>query len=645
MRRSAPIEAVALLSALILAILAWAIAGGADSASAQALSPWFHLTSVARPGILQTGASKGKVQDVTVTGSPGEAFVLADLTPEEVKEIKEETRPFEKLAIFEVGDEPHAIQEGLEGIYGAGNVEVTGAPGAKLGLAPYEVSFKGALSEASVGLINSELSALLEFAGGVTAKWSVADELAVILANVGDATADATKTPVGLVDKLPAGLSIVFAEGNSLNKGTETRGPVSCVTKSSSEVECAFAGTLPPYDQLEVVIGVAVEPGTTSGERNDAQAFGAGAPPVEVKHPISIAKTPGEATPFGIEGYEQVFEEVGGSPDFQAGSHPFQLTTTLELNQTATAQPAALAKDLSFKLPAGLIGNPTAYPRCTLAQFSTIVNSTTNECPADSVLGVAVADYSEDEKLQSATSPIFNLEPSNGEPARFGFEPAGVPVFLDTSVRTGEDYGVTAQIENIPQLIGFLTDTATFWGVPGDPRHDNVRGYGCLAEIDGVTEEERRLKGFPPCSHLEESNPPPFLALPTSCTAPLQDSVEVDSWEDPHTKLSFPSEPTQVPLEGTMQAMEGCASLAFDAEVKVSPEVKDASSPTGLSVEVHVPQQEALNAKGLAPADVESIEATPEGLALNPAAAGGLQACSEKQVALSSAAEASCPDA
>ena len=130
------------------------------------------------------------------------------------------------------------------------------------------------------------------------------------------------------------------------------------------------------------------------------------------RHPIVIAKAPGEATPFGVESYEQVFEEVGGAPDAQAGSHPFQFTTTLDLNQTSEGEPAGGAREgLSFRLPAGLVGNPTAYPRCTLAQFSTIINSQANECPADTVLGVAVVSYENQrtspKREETATSPMF----------------------------------------------------------------------------------------------------------------------------------------------------------------------------------------------------------------------------------------------
>ncbi len=628
---------------LTLGALLASFAFSGSSVSAEVLSPWFHLASVSRPGKLQSGVATSSVQDVMVTGSPGEFFVLANLTVEEVSELKDGKKEFEqvagKLAIFEVGEEPSAIQTSLEGIYGAGNVEVTGGVGAQLGLEPYVVTFKEAFADRPVAAINSELSALEEFKGEVSIRQVQAGQadgvIAVTAINLGDAVADAKAAPVTVTDTLPAGLSARFVEGNTLNNGGEN-GPVDCALVPPHEVQCTFAGSLPPYEQIEVLMGVAVEAGAVTGEQNEVSLSGGGAPGAVLERPITVAKGPGEGTPFGIESYEQVFEEVGGAPDAQAGSHPFQFTTTLDLNQTSEGEPAgALAKDLSFRLPAGLVGNPTAYPRCTLAQFGTIVNSQANECPADTVLGVAVVSYENKEvpREETATSPIFNLEPSVGEPARFGFQPAGIPVFLDTSVRTGEDYGVTARVENIPQLVGFLANTVTFWGVPGDSRHDNVRGSGCLAEVDGESEEERRLHGVPPCTRTEASEPPPFLALPTSCTGALQDSVQADSWVEPHTEVSLPSEPRQLPLEGSMQALDGCGSLAFGSEIKVSTDVEAASTPSGLKVDVHVPQEESLDPKGLAPSDVRNITvALAEGVALNPAAADGLQACSLAQI-------------
>ncbi len=651
---------------LIFGALLGVLACSASPAFAEAPSPWFHLASVARPGHLQPEGSENEVQRLTVSATKGDVFV-ADLPRVEASEGTE------GFAVFPYNAPASVVQKELEtkvytsqllvaeiglNVYPSRKVLVTGGPGDGEGTKPYEITFPGqpvepifASGELAPGFGPPGTEALScegcvhEATATVTevAKGRLDGEIAVTAINVGDATADAEAAPVKILDRLPAGLSAVFAQGNTADNVSRERGPVECALKTSHEVECTFGGTferendskerevlpkvLPPYEQIEVVIGVTVEPAATSGGLNETSVSGGGAPAALLKHPITVSKAPAEPTPFGVEAYEQTFEEVGGAPDAQAGSHPFQFTTTLDLNQTSDAGPAALAKDLSFDMPPGFIGNPTAYPRCTLAQFSG------EGCPDDTVLGIADVTAVLNRKLEAFTALIFNLEPAVGEPARFAFD-APVPVFIDTSVRTGQDYGVTAHVDNILQDVGFTSTTVTLWGVPGDPRHDNVRGDACLAETDGEeSAEERRLEDRPPCHHLEESHPPPFLALPTSCTGPLQDSVDARSWAEPSHVLSFQSEPRQAPLEGSMPALDGCGSLPFSSEIAVSPDVDAASTPSGLKVDVHVPQEEALNASGLAPSDVRNITvALPAGVAVNPGSADGLEVCSQAQI-------------
>jgi hypothetical protein len=106
-----------------------------------------------------------------------------------------------------------------------------------------------------------------------------------------------------------------------------------------------------------------------------------------------------------------------------------------------------------------------------------------------------------------------------------------------------------------------------------------------------------------------------------------------------------------------MPALDGCGLLAFNGTIETKADVTAGSTPSGLDVDVHVPQEEALNATGLAPSDVKNITvALPEGLALNPAAADGLDTCSNAQIGLLpgtgahgepqfSDQEQSCPDA
>ncbi len=74
--------------------------------------------------------------------------------------------------------------------------------------------------------------------------------------------------------------------------------------------------------------------------------------------------------------------------------------------------------------------------------------------------------------------------------------------------------------------------------------------------------------------------------------------------------------------------MEGCNHLQFGPQIKVTPDGTRASTPTGLDVDVHVPQEGQLNAEGLAQSNIRGIQVTlPAGVTLNPSAADGLAAC------------------
>ena len=100
----------------------------------------------------------------------------------------------------------------------------------------------------------------------------------------------------------------------------------------------------------------------------------------------------------------------------------------------------------------------------------------------------------------------------------------------------------------------------------------------------------------------------------------------------------------------------GCSGLPFAPSLWVAPEEHSASTPSGISVDVHVPQNGLLDAGGVATADVRDTSLTlPAGVELSPSAANGLVGCSEGQVGfegfdpsgmqLFSAGEAACPDA
>jgi hypothetical protein len=446
--------------------------------------------------------------------------------------------------------------------------------------------------------------------------------------NVGDA---ATAGPVMLSETMPAGVTIenVSLFMFSVARGSVDLGGAFCETEPT-EFKCKVAKAQEPYEDIEVRVAVKLDGSAISGSQAKFNVSGGDAPPASANTTFTLSGVP---TPFGIEGFSFVPEEAGGLVDGHAGSHPFQLTATLSLNQTADpAKPPALARNFQFALPPGLLGNATALAQCSDLDFRHVLNGgSVNLCPSNTAIGVAAITIDEPHiGLRTYPVPLFNLTPAFGEPARFGFELIGVPVTLDTSVRAGRDYGVDVHVNNISELANFLSSTVTIWGVPGDPAHDPSRGWGCL--VDGRWNEVSEV----PCTPSGESQPPPFLTMPTSCASSLGVDVEGASWPtkaDPEgAQLPSTNYPLRTDLGGPL-TLTGCNQLAFAPTLEVTPEVQSGSSPSGLTTHVRVPQEVNENFSGSASSSVKEIDVSlPDGLTVNPAAAGGLEACSEGQI-------------
>ncbi len=467
--------------------------------------------------------------------------------------------------------------------------------------------------------------------------------------DLGDAMVNSIEYPVTIVDTLPAGVTptAVYGRGTTF---TEIGKAVESVIKCSfagQVVTCMYAG-LPLLAYESLIIGISAKVASGAGHGvNDVSVSGGGAATMQSRRPLALDDS---APSYGAENYEMTPEEEGGRLDTQAGSHPFQLTTTLALNtemlpvrsnlteeSILEAQPLTFTKDLRFNLPAGLVGNPTPLPKCPMNVFLQ------DECPNDTVVGVATPIVASPEVGRLVpfvqTSSLYSLVPSVGEPARFGFEVVGGIVILDTSVRTGGDYGVVVTVPNITQLAEFIGNQVTFWGVPSDPRHDTTRGsakgQGCL---DRFHYPEWELR----CSEQEKSQP--LLDLPTSCTGPLRTSVEADTWAQPG-QFTAPKEYEFANSAGELYGLDGCNRLDFEPSIVAAPDGGQASTPTGLTVGVHVPQDASLNPTGLAESTVKDTTVTlPAGVGLNPAGADGLSSCSLGEVGLESAAEQECPE-
>jgi hypothetical protein len=355
---------------------------------------------------------------------------------------------------------------------------------------------------------------------------------------------------------------------------------------------------------------------------------------------------------FGLKEADVTFTDEGGQAALVAGSHPFAMTTTTAFNTVADEEgrelPDGQAKDLSVELPPGMIGNPLAAPRCSGADFSEISNATLlPDCSNDSVVGlVGFSGLFTKPNLGEGIPdqlhlPLYNLEPGPGEVAKLGFAFAKVPVTFDVrlqehSPQEAKPYRVVASVRNISQVIQLYSAQVTIWGVPADHAHDPYRG-SCL---DLNFRGEPASQGNCPVSAEQEDLA--FLTMPRACGGPLATDFLTDSWADPGTFVGTESLTHDAGSPPNPAGIGGCSELEpFDPQVSLVPGGGQADSPSGADFDLRVEDEGLLSgAPGArSRSDIEKTVVTfPEGVTVNPALAGGLEACSLAQVAQETAA-------
>ncbi len=376
---------------------------------------------------------------------------------------------------------------------------------------------------------------------------------------------------------------------------------------------------------------------------------------------------------FGIKTFDQeITADPAGSPYTQAGGHPYAITTHVALNTRIDLPlteyfgfpvdaPDGDVKDINVALPPGLLGNPNALGACTEDQLTGAKESvagTVAECPLSSVVGTIHLESPLKYFLfrPSGVTPLFNMVPSTGEPAKFGFNIFGVPITLTGNVRNGRDFGVTVASSNIPVAIPLNGIDVTFWGVPADSSHDAqrcdtwqyVHGEGPLPVCSGEPGTTEGPNGSP-------ATPQAFLTMPVSCTPAgvgMFSELQTDSWQQPGTFLTrglfshlAPGFPATENEWGAQQGTSGCGVVPFKPSVAVQPTNHQADTPSGLSMDISLPQEGLTNPSGITTADVKRTVVTlPAGVSVSPSAAEGLGACSLEQIDLAHGTPAKCPD-
>jgi hypothetical protein len=345
---------------------------------------------------------------------------------------------------------------------------------------------------------------------------------------------------------------------------------------------------------------------------------------------------------FGVESFDTaVVSNAEGAPATQAGSHPFALTTAIVFNHVVTGEVEGHVrvrtygdpKDIAVNLEAGMIVDPRATEtRCTEAELES------GEGPAGCPNGAAVGVFSiYFDGIEVTGEPVYNMAPPVGVPVELGFDAAGIGVIMHVGgrVRTGGDYGLSADISGIPDEHPIYGIKLTLWGDPSASSHDTERGL-CAGEEAKQKFKETGMHSSCPVERVAGS----FLTLPSSCTSePMTTSMSVDSWQEPGKPVT--------PTPAMSPALTGCEKLDFSPRLTVGliePEAASAESPTGLSVDLKLPEEESVG--GLAEADLKDAVVTlPAGIAVSPSAAGSREACTPAEIALQSADAPSCPDA
>ena len=319
-----------------------------------------------------------------------------------------------------------------------------------------------------------------------------------------------------------------------------------------------------------------------------------------------VIATPSSAqADFGIQSFSATTLQSDGTTLFtQAAGHPPLGITSFTTKSTFGGIPdggipGGVLKNIHVDIPPGVLANPESLPKCT---SPTPILAT---CGAGTQIGITtILAFTGVGSTVPITVPVFNMEPTPGQVSTFAFS-LGAPaprVNIEGGIRDTTDYGATYDIRNLSGTPPVMGSSLTFWGVPAD--------------------------------HTAGGSPNPFVTTPTFCGPPYT------------TKLTLESQTGAIATatDTTPTGATGCDQVPFNPTISLTPGTTKRDSPTGGSVNLHVPSLQ--NRTGLESSHVKTTSLTlPEGVSLNPSAANGLQACTDAQFAKGTHDPITCPDA
>jgi hypothetical protein len=398
----------------------------------------------------------------------------------------------------------------------------------------------------------------------------------------------------------------------------------------SQTVTCEVPFSLPPNTPAVLFVPLKIGPGDVE-LTNIAEVSSPGTSTVTSSFTSQTTSNLPSFEFLDSEGLTGSAFESDGEPAV-SGSHPWSVQLRAELPSVGGGVTEGIRaleplRSLSFTLPAGLVVNPEATPvRCTRAQFESEsrVPEDPRErehgaglCPAESQVGSVTFDIPGLEN----TAGLWNLIPQHNVPAEFGATVFGTQVRIRGGLNGS--YQLEASTSELLSKYQVLGAVVELWGLPSSAEHDRARDGGQCHNTGGCP--------------VTRTNTP-LLTMPSACSTDLSVGASATGWlggtaagERPFTTAT-----------GQTESVTGCEHLGFEPTVTAQPESKAAESPTGLSVDIKVPQNEGFY--GLASATLKkAVVRLPQGMRINPPAANGLGACSMAQIGIGNTQVAACP--
>ncbi len=336
----------------------------------------------------------------------------------------------------------------------------------------------------------------------------------------------------------------------------------------------------------------------------------------------------------------EFYTQAAGHPDFGITDFAFNYTRETNILAEEVKIPEGHVRDARVDLPPGLAVDPEAVKECPEAQIAAL------ECPESTQVGEDEAQGTAElalgiRKTVTESFPVYNLARRPGEPARFGVEVKSSTLALAESISA-------TKLQSAIYLEGGISwhheaETAESSGVPSGDYHEFFAIHNIPTQPELV--ESRLIFWGVPQEHTHTGEAPrAFITMPSSqsvCTNPSTTYLHVDSYGAEGAFLKYADE-TRL-QNGTAILATGCNALAFNPSLSLAPETTRSDQPDGATVDLHVPQLVAEPSKPDSP-DLQTAEVSlPEGMTLNPAAAHGLEGCTNAQVKLGTAETIECP--